>query len=302
MNYLRVLTTCLLIYTSHIIHAQDINARITVNADKIQLSDKGIFKELEKSLYEFINNRKWTQDRVTNDERINCTFVLIIDEYTAPDYFKGSLQIQATRPVFGSSYNTVLLNLKDDKIEFKYNNFQAIEYNDNTFTSNLSSIFAFYTYIILGLDYDSFGENGGSIYFARAQQVVNNAQSSSEPGWQAFDLPANRNRYWLADNFNNARFKDFHQAMYHYHRKGLDNQYKNMKDGLKEMLVALETMRKVFKLSNNLYMMTVFFQAKADELVLCMKEADPEVKNKAIEILNEISVQNQNRWQTILQK
>ncbi|MBI3232558.1 MAG: DUF4835 family protein [Bacteroidetes bacterium] len=182
---------------------QDLNARITVNADQVQMSDKSIFKELERSMYEFLNNRKWTNDRVSNDERLNCTFVLIIEQYSAPDYFKGSLQIQASRPSYASSYNTVLLNLKDDKIEFKYNNYQPIEYNENSFTNNLSSILSYYTFIILGLDYDSFGENGGSNLFPKAQQIVSNAQSASEVGWQAFDLPANRNRYWLADNLAN---------------------------------------------------------------------------------------------------
>lgn len=288
--------------SAHQTYSQDLNARITVNADQIQLSDKSIFKELERSMYEFLNNRKWTNDRVTNEERLNCTFVLIIEQYVAPDYFKGSLQIQASRPSYASSYNTVLLNLKDDKIEFRYNNYQPIEYNENSFTNNLSSILSYYTFIILGLDYDSFGENGGSNLFPKAQQIVSNAQSASEVGWQAFDLPANRNRYWLADNLANARYKDFHQALYIYHRKGIDIMSKDLNSGRKEILNALELLKKVHKQANNLYAMSAFFQAKADEIVLIFKEADPQDKNKAVEILNEISIQNQNKWATILQK
>jgi hypothetical protein len=284
------------------LQSQDLNARVTVNADQIQLSDKSVFKELERSIFEFLNNRKWTTDKVNNDERLNCTFVFIIEQFTAPDYFKGSLQIQSTRPAYASSYNSVLLNLKDDKIEFKYNSFQAIEYNENSFTNNLSSILSYYTFIMLGLDYDSFGDNAGLSLLLRAQSIVSTAQSISEIGWQAFDLPANRNKYWLADNLTNSRFKEFHTAIYNYHRKGVDQMSKDLNAGRKEVLTSLEQMEKVFRLSNNLYMMSAFFQAKADEIILIFKDAEPQDKNKAVEILNKISVQNQNKWQTILQK
>lgn len=292
----------IILFSVNFANAQDLNARITVNADQVQLSDKSIFKELERSIYEFLNNRKWSSDKVTSEERLNCTFVFIIDAYTAPDYFKGTLQIQASRPAFGSSYSTVLLNLKDNKIEFKYNAFQPIEFNENSFSNNLSSILSYYTYIIMGLDYDSFGEAGGNPFYIKAQQVVTNAQSSSEVGWQAFDLPANRNRYWLADNLNNARFKDFHSALYAYHRKGIDIMYKDLNQGRKEVITSLEQLKKVFKLSNNLYMMTVFFEAKGDEIVLMFKDAQPEEKNKVVELLNEMSIQFKNKWQSILQK
>ncbi len=300
--YIYILFLIGVVVNTNTTYAQDLNARVTVNADQIQLSDKSIFKELERSIFEFLNNRKWTSDRVNNDERLNCTFVFIIEQYTAPDYFKGSLQIQSTRPSYASSYNTVLLNLKDDKIEFKYNSFQAIEYNENSFTNNLSSILSYYTYVMLGLDYDSFGDNGGLPMFLRAQSIVTNAQSSSETGWQAFDLPANRNKYWLADNLSNSRFKEFHTAIYNYHRKGIDQMSKDLNAGRKEVLASLEQMEKVFRLSNNLYMMSAFFQAKADEIVLIFKDAEPQDKNKAVEILTKVSIQNQNKWQTILQK
>lgn len=284
------------------LHSQDLNARVTVNADQIQLADKSIFKDLERSILEFLNNRKWTQDKVTNEERLNCTFVFIIEQFTAPDYFKGSLQIQATRPVYGSSYNTILLNLKDDKIEFRFNSFQPIDFNENSFTSNLSAILGYYTYVMLGLDYDSFGENGGASFFQKAQIIVNNAQSASESGWQAFDQPANRNRYWLVDNLTNGRFKEYHAAWYNYHRKGLDQMSTDLMAGRKNVITSLEQLKKIFKLSNNLYMMTTWFQSKADELVLMYKEADPADKNRIVELLNEISVQNQNKWATIFQK
>lgn len=302
MSLKKIIYIFLMILWGDFARAQDLNARVTVNADQVQLADKSIFKELERSILEFLNNRKWTQDKVTNDERLNCTFVFIIEQFTAPDYFKGALQIQATRLVYGSSYNTVLLNLKDDKIEFRYNNFQPVDYNENSFTSNLSSILSYYTFIMLGLDYDSFGENGGAPYYQKAQMIVNNAQSANEVGWQAFDLPANRNRYWLADNLNNGRYKDYHTAWYNYHRKGLDQMSKDLNAGRKEIIAAMEQLRKVFKLSNNLYMMSAWFQSKADEMVLMFKDADPADKNRIVELLNEISVQNQNKWITILQK
>jgi hypothetical protein len=285
--------------------AQDLNAQVRVIADRItDLTDKSIFKDMEKSMTEFLNNRKWTSDKIANEERITCNFVFIMEKYVATEnYFEGSLQLAAQRPVFGSSYNTPLINLKDEKIQFKYSNFTTFDYIENQFTNNLSSILSFYALTIVGLDYASFGQEGSSITsLIKAQQIVNAAQSASESGWQAFEGTSQRNRYWLIENIMNARYKPFFDAWYGYHRKGLDKMTKNVVEGRKEIYAALENIKKVFKTSSNLYLLTFFFTAKGDEIMILFKEAPMEERTKLVTLLTEINNQNSNKWQTLITK
>lgn len=284
------------------VYAQELNAKVTINAEKIQLTDKTIFNEMAKSCTEFLNNRKWTNDQYQVLERISCNFFLNITEMVGSDVFRAEVSIQSTRQAYGSNYNTVVFYNLDKDWQFQYSNFQNFEFNENQFTNNFSSLLAFYAYTIIGMDYDSYGLDGGNPYFIKAQQIVNNASTATETGWQALNGTANKNRYWLIENILNARYKSFHDAIYTYHRKGIDYMYKDIDAARKEITSALTQLKNVSRLSPNLYLLQLFFFAKSDEIINIYKDALPADKNKIVELLNEISVQNSNKWQQILGK
>jgi hypothetical protein len=199
---------------------QELKCAVTINASQIQTSDAGIFKDMENAIEQFMNTRKWTNDTYKNHEKINCNFLITISKMPSIGNFTASVQVQSARPVFNSNYTSLLFNFADREWEFEYIESLPLEYNDNTYTSNLTSMLALYAYLIIGIDYDSFSELGGTPYFQKALAVVNNAQQSSLPGWQA--IGSNRNRYWIVENFNNPQMLDLRKAIYTYHSKGLD--------------------------------------------------------------------------------
>ncbi|MSQ78951.1 MAG: DUF4835 family protein [Flavobacteriaceae bacterium] len=279
---------------------QDLNATVTINAEQIQLTDKTMFKELQSVISQFLNNRKWATEKVEQDERIPCTFTFIINKYDATSrVMSGSMVVSSSRAVYGSSYTTPMLNLNDESVEFKYDNFVVMDYQENQFTNSLSSLLSFYVFVILGLDYDSFGPDGGNPYFTKAQQIVTQSQSAPEAGWQAFNGKANRNRYWLSENLTNARYKAIHEIMYNYHRKGLDIMHRDLEGGKKEIYKCIDEFQKLFKLSQNLYFMTAFFGAKGDEIVNIFKDLPREERNKLSETLNTISNAYVAKWTTL---
>lgn len=186
------------------VKAQDLNARVKVVAPKIQVTNTRIFQTLERAMKDFLNGRKWSADDIAPNERIDCNFVLNITNWDGSTSFSGELQVQSSRPVFNSTYTTTLLNINDKDVDFTYTDGQTIDYTDQNFQSNLSSIMAFYAYMIVGMDYDSFSKFGGTPYFLNAQTVVINAQTSSYKGWKGFDN-SNVNRYWLSENLSTLR-------------------------------------------------------------------------------------------------
>ncbi|MBL7883559.1 MAG: DUF4835 family protein, partial [Bacteroidia bacterium] len=184
--------------------SQELNCKVQVLSQQIQGTEKRVFETLQTALFEFINNKKWTNDNFKLDERIECSILINVTERPSVDQFSATIQVQSRRPIFKSSYNSPLINFNDQDFQFKYLENQPLEFNDNMFTSNLTSVIAFYAYMILGLDYDSYSLNGGTPYLEKALQVVNNAQSTPEPGWRAFE--SNKNRYWLINNMLDAPF------------------------------------------------------------------------------------------------
>lgn len=283
--------------------AQDFNATIRINGDQLQMANKTtLLKNLEMAIFDFVNNRKWSQDKITNAERIDCNFIFIISKVENSDQFTAKLDVQSSRPIYGAGYNSPLLNIQDEDIQFKYSEFQSLDYVEGQNVSNLTSIIAFYLYVIMGMDYDSYSKDGGSIYYSKANQIVNSCQSAPETGWKAFEKT--RNRYWLIENLTGAAYKDLHEALYKYHRLGLDvmgqTQNKNPEGPRAEIMQALELVKKVFKAKPNAMILSVFFFAKSDEIVNIFKSASGSEKNKALELLNEINIQNTSKWQTIL--
>jgi Domain of unknown function (DUF4835) len=289
----------ILLFTSSLhVYAQELNCRITVNSDQIQGTDKRVFDALRTAIFEFMNNRKWTTDAFKTEERIDCNILLNITERLSNEDFKGTLQIQARRPVYKSSYNSVLFNYDDKEFEFKYLESQPLEFNDNTFSSNLTQVLAFYAYYIIGLDYDSFSLKGGTPYLQKALTVVNNSLNASERGWKPFE--SNRNRYWMINNLLDAAFIPLRECMYNYHRNGLDLMASNRDVGRTNILQSIESLNKVFQAKPLSFNMQIFFNAKADEVINIFSGAFPDEKAKVITTLNEIDPTNSNKYQRIM--
>jgi len=288
----------ILICLSFTAAAQDLNARVQVLAPKIQTTNKRVFQELETAMKDFLNGRKWAADPILPQERIECTFVLNVTTWDGNDNFSGTLQVQSSRPVYNSSYTTSLLIDNDKDIDFTYDQGQTIDYSDQNFQSNLSSIMAFYAYIIVGMDYDSFSRYGGSQYFALAQNVVNLAQTTSYKGWKAFDNN-NVSRYWLAENLNNKDYAPIRSLIYDYHRNGLDAMADNTGKGVKVIVGLLPTLAQIDRTRLGAMLPLVFFTAKSDELVAIFSKADSQDKLNAMNTLTQADPADGNKYQAL---
>lgn len=282
-------------------YAQELNCQVTVSSQQVQGTDnKRIFDNLQKQAYEFLNNTKWTKDVFASNEKIECTmFINITERPNNGNYFKATIQVQSRRPVYKTSYNSPLLNYNDQNFEFTYIENQPFDFNINTYTNNLTSMFAYYAYVIIALDYDSYSPMGGTEYWQKAQQIVNNAQSGSDAGtgWKSFD--GTKNRFWYIDNILNPMFNPIRNLYYQFHRKGLDVMYEKTDAGRAEILKSLVALKELHKLRPASFNMQILFNAKADEVINIFKEATPNEKNEVIETLNLIDPSNANKYSKI---
>ncbi|MCX7861514.1 MAG: DUF4835 family protein [Bacteroidales bacterium] len=281
-------------------HLQELNCRVQVYAQQVQTSNKHIFESMQKDIFEFINNRKWTEHVYSHDERIECSILINITEQISTDQYKGTMQIQAIRPVYNSNYNSVVLNFKDNDIQFNYVEFQSMDFNENSFTSNLTSLLAYYVYIILGFDYDTFSLYGGTPYFQKAEKIVQNAQNAQEKGWKSFE--SQKNRYWLVENVLNTKYAPVREFLYRYHRLGLDIMHNKQADGRAEIADALQLLQKIYRDKPSPFMMLlqIVLDAKSDEFVQIFSESFPDEKTRVVNILKEIDPTNSNKYQRIL--
>jgi len=286
-----------LIFLSFNAAAQDLDARVEVLAPKIQTTNKRVFTELETAMKDFLNGRKWCQDPILPAERFECSFVLNVTSWDGNSSFSGQLQVQSSRPVFNSSYTSTLFLTNDKDIDFTYSLGQTIDYSDQNFQSNLSSIMAFYAYIIIGMDYDTFSRFGGTPYFNLAQNVVNLAQPANNKGWKAFD--GNINRYWLAENLNNKAYDPLRSFMYDYHRNGLDIMAENTGKGVKAIAALLPTLTSIDQTRLGATLPVVIFAAKSDELVSIFSKADSQDRLAAMNILNQVDPANTNKYNAL---
>lgn len=278
--------------------AQELRCNISISAQKIQGANRTVFETMQSDLYEFMNNRKWTDEKYTMDERIECSFFINLDEQISSDEFKGSIQVQARRPVFNSSYETILLNIKDNDFDAKYIEYQTLEFNETSNKDNLTNILAYYAYIILGMDHDSFSPEGGTEFFQKAQTIVNNSQNAREKGWKSYE--SERNRYWLVENILNKSYSGFRSCTYQYHRQGLDIMSDKAPDGRAAIAESLKSIQKVFRSRPSLYILQVFFDAKSDELVNIFTKSFPDERNRVSVILNECDPSNGSKYEKIL--
>jgi len=245
------------------IQAQELNCSVTIDAEQTGQPNQQVFRTLEQQLTEFLNNTVWTDKEFKNQERIDCNMSLIISEYES-NFFKGTLQIQASRPVFESVYDTPIYNYNDKQFSFEYSEFAPLNFNLNNFDSNLMSVLAFHVYTILGLDADSYELNGGAPYYETAKQIVNTASTGNFAGWKSTD--GTQSRYRFNDALISAVYNDFHTMMYEYHRNGLDVMSNNQSDGKKNVAAAINRLKNINDRRPNSYLLRTFFDAKSDEL------------------------------------
>ncbi|KHJ37396.1 hypothetical protein PBAC_24640 [Pedobacter glucosidilyticus] len=279
-HYLLSLLFCIISYVSY---AQDLNARVQILSPQIQNTNKRPLEVLETAMSDFLNNRKWSTDELLATEKIDCNFVINLKEWDGSSNFKAEAQIISSRPVFNSSYNTTLLSINDRDFDFSYSEGQPLDFSDQNFINNLSSMLAFYAYIIVGLDYDSFTKLGGANYFNKAQDVLNNAQNAPFSGWKAFE--GLRNRYWLIENITSKNFLPLREIIYDYHREGLDVMAENAAKGRKNILSILPKISEIDKQRQGAMFNQAFFTAKADEITNIFSKSDPSEKLKVYNIL-----------------
>ncbi len=302
MKYRLIVLLLVTVFTTSI-HSQEFLGKVTVVASRVPNTvDKKIFQTLQTQLTNFIKNRKWTKDAFQPAERIECNFLLNIESALETNVYKASLTIQAARPVFNSTYNTALINYQDADVTFRYVEYQPIEFNENrvqgndALASNLTATLAFYLNMVLALDYDSFGAKGGESFFEKAMNIVNNAPEAKDiSGWKAFD--GFRNRYWLAENFMNAKYNVVHNVIYTYYRQGLDALYENEAEGRKQLLSALVDLQTMNQENPNSMVVQFFMQGKSQELTRLFKKSPSQEKVRALEVLSKLDVANASRYQ-----
>lgn len=279
--------------------AQEFRCNVTVSSQKIKGANQNLFRTMQSDIYEFMNNRKWTEHVYSYDEKIRCNIVIRLDQQISADEFKGTINVQLKRPVFNSSYETTVLNIQDRDFHCRYVEFQPLEFNETSNRDNLTNILAFYAYVILGFDYDTFSPEGGTPFFEKAQAIVNNSQNAKEKGWKSFENE--RNRYWLMENIMNASYSDFRSCMYNYHRNGLDLMADKPEEGRANIAEALRDIQKVFRRRPSLYILQMFFDAKSDELVQVFSKSFPDERNRVMAILNEVDPSNGSKYEKIAQ-
>jgi hypothetical protein len=271
------------------IQAQELNCRVTINTEQVnvnELRNSPIFERLQGVMTEFMNNRRWTADQYGPEERINCTLTLIITRATAQGNFEATANFSVIRPVFGTSYETVLLRVIDRKFDFNYLPDNPLNYNDNTYTDNLTSLMAFYSYLALTLDYDSFSKLGGSPHLQKAFTVLSLAQNYGGGAWiQGTDI---RSRAWLLENLNNPQFLTMREAMYTYHRQVLDELSSKPAEGRKKILEILNSIKQINAVRPSSAWILTFFDTKADELTNVFMGGTADEKKQAFQLLSEL--------------
>ena len=286
----------------NVVKAQELRARINVLSNRVGGNvDKKTFQTLQTALNNFINNRKWTTDNFSPEEKIDCSFLLNLESTNDANVYKASLTIQSARPVFNSSYLSPIINFQDNEIIFKYSEFQQLEFNENRvagtdpLVANLTAVIAYYINIIFGLDYDSFSQRGGDLYFQKAQNIVNNApEGRNISGWKAFD--GTRNRYWLVENLLNSRYTLIHDAYYRFYRMGMDKLYEEEIVARNEILNVLSLLNNFNTDNPNTMILQFFFQGKTQELIKIFSKASPPEKSKALEYLQRLDISNTSKY------
>ncbi len=269
--------------------AQELRVNVTINTPKLQTADPKVFETLKTSVEEFMNNQKWTNDAFEQEERIKMDIVITISKELSANTFEAELSLQSIRPVFNSTYETPMFKHQDKSVVFTYEQFQPLEFSQTTYLNNLTSVLGYYAYIVIGMDYDSFSSFGGEPYFQAAQDIVNRIPpnvASSVPGWRSVEN--NRNRYWLIENLLSPRVRPFRQAVYDYHRQGLDMMYQDVAVGRAVMTQAVEKLGDVNRSYPNSMILQVFANTKSDEIIEIYKGAGQQEKTAVTQTMERV--------------
>lgn len=266
---------------------EELNATVMLNASKVQGSNTEVFESLEESLTEFVGNRKWTGNTYEEEERIVCNFSFVVNSYANDGSFDCSLMVQASRPVYGSSYMSTLFKFEDKSIKFKFQPFDRLEFIEDNLDNNLTATIAFYVYLIIGLDFDAMGELGGSEYLNKALNIANNAQNLGDIGWKMGS--GNNNRYSIIDDYMNGAMEPVRKLMYQYHRLGLDTMYKNVESGRKVITESMPLLKKAYEDRPLAYFTKLLVEYKVDEIINIYSKGTPEEKKTVVDILSTIN-------------
>ncbi len=277
--------------------SQELNCQVSVITPTIGASDKSIYETLQTAIREFLNNRKWTQDNFLNQERIECSILINVKSRLSTDQFDATIQVSTSRPVYKTSYKAPLLNILDKDFTFRYVQDQTLEYDEASVSSNLTAVLAYYANLIIGFDYDTYSENGGSPYFAKAQTIVSAAQNLPDKGWKAYETT--QNRYWITENILNVSFRPLRTSLYKYHRLGFDKMSETLAESRAVVLESVKELKKVYQDKPNSYLMQIFFDAKSDELVNLFGAATTDEKNQVVQVLNLVDPAHTSKYNTI---
>ncbi len=294
---MKIVFSILVFFLTLGVYSQEFRCMVQVVSPQIQGTNRGVFETLQKSITEFMNSQQWTDHKYKPEERIECNILINIREMIGSDEFKGTIQIQARRPVFNSSYTTTIFNYLDQNLSFRYIEFEQLVFNPTNIESNLIGILAYYSYVILGYDYDSFSQRGGTPYFQKAEQIVSVMQNSRETGWRSFE--STRNRYWLVENMLNEYHVPLRNLYYQYHRRGLDLMSAKPDEGRANIASSLELLQRVYRQRPNSFALGLFFDAKTEELLNVLSNSPSMEKGKVVNILVEVDPANSEKYRKL---
>jgi hypothetical protein len=286
----------LLLFFVGVLQAQQLNCTVQINSDKIASTNNQIFKNLKTSISDFVNKTDWTGEEYKQNEKIECSMVIIINSYDS-NQFTATLQVQSSRPIFNSSYSSPVFNFNDNDFSFRYIEFENLQFNPSTFDSNLVSVLAYYSYMILGFDADTYSLMGGNKNYEIAQQIMTVAQQGGYKGWSQSE--GNQNRYYLVSDVMSGTYDAYREALYQYHREGLDNMNTDLKGAKNKIIESIVTLSKIYAVRPNAFLTRVFFDAKVDELVSILSGGPKVSLSETIDNLNKMSPLNVSKWQTI---
>ncbi|WP_162419040.1 type IX secretion system protein PorD [Cyclobacterium roseum] len=280
--------------------SQQLNFTVTINSERARTQDRDIFEQMKSSFEQFLNGRNWTDDEFKQEERIKGNLLITINDMPQVGLFTATVQIQTVRPVYGSNYESLMLNFADRNWTFEYVDSQPLEFNQYSFLNNITSLLAYYAYIAIGMDYDSFAPRGGDPYFETANNIVSNAQQSSRPGWNQ-NPSDKRNRYWLSNELYSSQVMvPVRDAYYLYHRKGLDFLTTKPEEGFANILEAIKLVEEANQAQPNSILTISFMDAKSDEISKLLKTAPDAIKQEAVEVLLKVDPNNARKYNDIL--
>lgn len=294
------LALLILVSLTSISVAQELNFTVDINAEVVQTTERAIFEEMKVAFERFLNDTKWTDQEYRDNEKIKANLLLTIQEQPSIGQFRANAQIQVVRPVYNSTFETLLLNFADRDWEFQFTQSQPLQFNPNSFTNNLTSLLAYYAYVAIGIDYDSFTPLGGNPYYQTALNIVNNAQNSGAVGWGQFQN--RRNRYWLIENlFSNNQYEPVRLALYEYHLNGLDIFQDDPVFARENILDAIKQVEQVNSVLPNAILVISFLDAKSDEIVNIFSQGENQIRREAYNVLLKLDPTRRSKYQKIVQ-